>query len=189
MGGASRSAAGRLQTRFSLLSCNRRRGGPDARRAASFAPCRRSPCGSLSLSLHRLDEAPSRPAVPDPRDRAVSRGPPSPPPRRRRIGNAVGTADRAARLCRAGDRRAARRRDDAAAGRRGCARGTAAWPWVVAIAALAGFAGDTLLFALGRWQSPRVFARWPMLAARVRSRIDGWLGRHAGLTVVGLRFA
>jgi membrane protein DedA with SNARE-associated domain len=63
------------------------------------------------------------------------------------------------------------------------------WPWVVAIAALAGFAGDTLLFALGRWQSPRVFARWPMLATRVRPRIDGWLARHAGLTVVGVRFA
>jgi membrane protein DedA with SNARE-associated domain len=68
-------------------------------------------------------------------------------------------------------------------------QGLMQWPWAVAVGAAAGCTGDGLLFALGRSQSQRVFARWPMLAERVRPRLDRWIERHAGLTVVGVRFA
>ena len=61
-------------------------------------------------------------------------------------------------------------------------------PWVIAVAAAAGFVGDTLFYALGRWRGPAVLARWPQLnthAERVRAGLARW---GAGV-VVGLRFA
>ena len=59
---------------------------------------------------------------------------------------------------------------------------------VVAIAALAGFAGDEAFFWLGRRHGAALIARWPALAqqsARVHRLVDRW---HEAL-IVGVRFA
>lgn len=45
-------------------------------------------------------------------------------------------------------------------------RGYLAWPAVLAVAALAGFAGDMIFFLLGRRHGPRMLARWPRIAAQ-----------------------
>ena len=61
------------------------------------------------------------------------------------------------------------------------------WPLVVAVAALAGFAGDMGFFLLGRRHGPQMLARWPRIAAR-RQQVDAWLARHGAWVVVAVRF-
>jgi len=59
---------------------------------------------------------------------------------------------------------------------------------VVAIAAVAGFAGDQAFFWLGRFRGAALIARWPSLArhsARVHRMVERW---HEAL-IVGVRFA
>ena len=66
-------------------------------------------------------------------------------------------------------------------------RGYLQWPWVMAVAAAAGFAGDMGFFLLGRRFAPQMFARWPSIAAR-RGQVDAWLARHGAWVVVAVRF-
>ena len=66
-------------------------------------------------------------------------------------------------------------------------RGYLAWPAVLAVAALAGFAGDMAFFLLGRRHGPRMLARWPRIAAQ-RARVDRWLQRRGAWVVVAVRF-
>ena len=59
---------------------------------------------------------------------------------------------------------------------------------VVAIAAVAGFAGDQIFFWFGRRHGAALIARWPALArqaARVQRLVEHW---HEAL-IVGVRFA
>ncbi|MDO8418829.1 MAG: DedA family protein [Rubrivivax sp.] len=59
---------------------------------------------------------------------------------------------------------------------------------VVSLAAAAGFAGDEFFFWLGRRRGARLLAHWPSLAQRA-PLVQGLIGRHAGLVIVGVRFA
>mgnify|MGYP005853546249 CR=1 FL=1 len=59
---------------------------------------------------------------------------------------------------------------------------------VVAIAAIAGFAGDQALFWLGRRHGDSVLARWPAAAAQ-SARLNALLARWHDGVVVGVRFA
>lgn len=59
---------------------------------------------------------------------------------------------------------------------------------VVAIGASAGFAGDQLLFWVGRRHGARVLARWPRAAAQ-SARLNALLARWHDGVVVGVRFA
>jgi membrane protein DedA with SNARE-associated domain len=66
--------------------------------------------------------------------------------------------------------------------------GDLALPWVMAVAAVSGFAGDQLLFWLGRRHAPAVLARWPALALQA-GRVHALLARYQDALVVGVRFA
>jgi membrane protein DedA with SNARE-associated domain len=66
--------------------------------------------------------------------------------------------------------------------------GDLALPWVMAIAAASGFAGDQLLFWLGRRHAPVVLARWPALALQA-GRVHMLLARYEDALVLGVRFA
>lgn len=59
---------------------------------------------------------------------------------------------------------------------------------VLAIAAVAGFAGDQLFFWLGRHHGPALLARWPSLAQR-SAQVGALLHRWHEAFIVGLRFA
>jgi membrane protein DedA with SNARE-associated domain len=61
-------------------------------------------------------------------------------------------------------------------------------PWVVAVAAVAGFCGDELAYLAGRVYGPRLAARWPRLDAAQR-RVAEKLAGHAFWVVFLLRFA
>lgn len=66
-------------------------------------------------------------------------------------------------------------------------RGYLEWPWVMAVAMAAGFAGDMGFFLLGRRFGPQILARWPRIAAQ-RSKVDAWLARRGAWVVLALRF-
>lgn len=66
-------------------------------------------------------------------------------------------------------------------------RGYLQWPWVVAVATLAGFAGDMGFFLLGRRFAPQVLARWPHIAEQ-RRKMDVWLARRGAWVVLAVRF-
>jgi len=59
---------------------------------------------------------------------------------------------------------------------------------VVAIAAVAGFAGDQFYFWLGRRHGNAVLARWPALAAH-NDRLQAMIHRYHATVIVGVRFA
>jgi membrane protein DedA with SNARE-associated domain len=67
-------------------------------------------------------------------------------------------------------------------------RGYLELPWVIGIAAVAGFAGDQFYFWLGRHHAARVMARWPWVAGQAR-RVQGLIERHHAWLIVGVRFA
>ncbi|WP_036594629.1 DedA family protein [Ottowia thiooxydans] len=58
---------------------------------------------------------------------------------------------------------------------------------VVAVATVAGFAGDLFFFWLGRRHGPALLARWPSLA-RQREKVDGWIGRYRAAVIIAVRF-
>ena len=66
-------------------------------------------------------------------------------------------------------------------------RGYLHWPVVVAVAALAEFAGDLGFFLIGRRHGAWVLGRRPAIAAR-RAQADAWLARHGAWVVVAVRF-
>jgi membrane protein DedA with SNARE-associated domain len=59
---------------------------------------------------------------------------------------------------------------------------------VVAVASAAGWAGDQLMFWLGRRHSGAVLRRWPAIA-RQTERVHRLVERYPHLSVVGVRFA
>lgn len=59
--------------------------------------------------------------------------------------------------------------------------------WVIAVAVAAGFAGDLLLFWVGRRYGARVLARYPRQAPRA-ARVHALLERHAMSALLALRF-
>lgn len=61
-------------------------------------------------------------------------------------------------------------------------------PWVMTVAAAAGFCGDQTVFLVGRFYGPRLLAWSPRLAALQPVILDK-LSRHANLVVFMLRFA
>ena len=66
-------------------------------------------------------------------------------------------------------------------------RGYLHWPWVMAVAVVAGFVGDMCFFLLGRRFAPQILARWPRIAAQ-RAQVDAWLQRFGAGLVVAVRF-
>jgi membrane protein DedA with SNARE-associated domain len=67
-------------------------------------------------------------------------------------------------------------------------RGYLSFPVVVAVAAAAGFCGDTFYFWLGRRHGDDVLARFPSLARRA-DRIQRLIERYHEGVIVGVRFA
>lgn len=59
---------------------------------------------------------------------------------------------------------------------------------VIAVASVAGFAGDQFYFWLGRRHGPAVLARFPSLVAKA-GRVHELLARYQAPAVVGVRFA
>lgn len=59
---------------------------------------------------------------------------------------------------------------------------------VIAIAALAGFAGDQTFFWIGRRHGHGLLRRWPALA-RQNDRVQGLIARFHGSAIIGMRFA
>lgn len=60
-------------------------------------------------------------------------------------------------------------------------------PWVAAIAAIAGFCGDEVFFALGRRYGEDLFRRFPMLR-RGESRVRRLIARYGAYAAFGVRF-
>ncbi|GAB4476371.1 MAG: DedA family protein [Burkholderiaceae bacterium] len=67
-------------------------------------------------------------------------------------------------------------------------RGYLALPWVIGIAAAAGFAGDQFFFWLGRRHGARVMARWPSVERRA-DQVHRLIERHHEWLIIGVRFA
>lgn len=67
-------------------------------------------------------------------------------------------------------------------------RGYLDLPWVIAVGAAAGFAGDQFYFWLGRRHGAGVIARLPAIAQRTE-RVHALIERHHEWLIVGLRFA
>jgi membrane protein DedA with SNARE-associated domain len=61
-------------------------------------------------------------------------------------------------------------------------------PWVVAVAAVAGFAGDQFFFWLGRRHSAALLRRFPSLQ-RQAARAHRLIEAHPSAFVIGMRFA
>lgn len=61
-------------------------------------------------------------------------------------------------------------------------------PWVIAVAALAGMAGDQLYFWLGRRHGDAVLRRFPSLQ-RHSARVHRLIESHPAALVIGMRFA
>lgn len=61
-------------------------------------------------------------------------------------------------------------------------------PWVIAVAALAGMAGDQFYFWLGRRQGDAVLRRFPSLQ-RHSARVHRLIESHPAALVIGMRFA
>jgi membrane protein DedA with SNARE-associated domain len=66
-------------------------------------------------------------------------------------------------------------------------RGYLSLQWVIAIAALGGFLGDQLYFALGRRYGARLLDRYPRLALPM-SRATSILERHNAWLIIAMRF-
>ena len=66
-------------------------------------------------------------------------------------------------------------------------RGYLQWPLVVAVAMLAGFAGDMGFFLLGRRFGPQILARWPRIAEQ-QHEVNAWLTRRGAWVVLTVRF-
>ena len=66
-------------------------------------------------------------------------------------------------------------------------RGLLELPWVIALAAVAGFLGDQLFFALGRYRGRQMLARFPSVQ-RQAARVEGLIHRHSTWLIVGVRF-
>ena len=60
--------------------------------------------------------------------------------------------------------------------------------WVIAVAAVAGFAGDQAAFWLGRRHGAALLARFPSIE-RQAQRVQRLVTRHPSLSVIGVRFA
>jgi len=67
-------------------------------------------------------------------------------------------------------------------------RGYLSFPFVVAIAAIAGFCGDTFYFWLGRRHGERILARF-MSVARQADKVHHLIERYHEGVIVGVRFA
>jgi len=67
-------------------------------------------------------------------------------------------------------------------------RGYLGLPEVIAVAALAAFAGDEFFFWLGRSHGDAVLRRWPWISARA-ARVHALIERHHGWLIIGTRFA
>jgi len=65
-------------------------------------------------------------------------------------------------------------------------RGLLELPWVIALAAAAGFLGDQLFFALGRYRGRQMLARFPSVQ-RQAARVEGLIHRHSTWLIVGVR--
>jgi membrane protein DedA with SNARE-associated domain len=59
--------------------------------------------------------------------------------------------------------------------------------WVIAVAALGGFAGDQCFFALGRFRGRQMLARFPSVHAQA-ARVDDLIHRHSTWLILGVRF-
>lgn len=67
------------------------------------------------------------------------------------------------------------------------ARGYLELPVVMLVAFVASTLGDTLYFFLGRWNGPRIFARFPLLQRRA-ARVERLLHRYHTPVILILRF-
>ncbi|MEW5880825.1 MAG: DedA family protein [Pseudomonadota bacterium] len=67
-------------------------------------------------------------------------------------------------------------------------RGYLSLPWVIGVAAAAGFAGDQFFFWLGRRHGAGVLSRFPA-AARQADMVHRLIERHHEWLIVGVRFA
>lgn len=67
-------------------------------------------------------------------------------------------------------------------------RGYLELPWVIGVAAAAGFAGDQFYFWLGRRHASAVMARFPAVA-RQADKVQRLIERHHEWLIVGVRFA
>jgi len=67
-------------------------------------------------------------------------------------------------------------------------RGYLALPWVIGVAAAAGFAGDQFFFWLGRRRGAAVLARFPAVAQQA-DQVHRLIERHHEWLIVGVRFA
>lgn len=67
-------------------------------------------------------------------------------------------------------------------------RGYLGLPEVIAVAALAAFAGDQFFFWLGRRHGATVLRRWPWVSARA-ARVHALIARHHHWMIIGTRFA
>lgn len=61
-------------------------------------------------------------------------------------------------------------------------------PYVILVAAIAGFCGDQTYFWLGRSRGPRIVARFSSLAAR-SAKLNALIERYHEWVIVGMRFA
>jgi membrane protein DedA with SNARE-associated domain len=66
-------------------------------------------------------------------------------------------------------------------------RGLLELPWVLGLAAAAGFLGDQLFFMLGRYRGQQMVARLPSVQ-RHAARMEELIQRHRTWLVVGVRF-
>jgi len=66
-------------------------------------------------------------------------------------------------------------------------RGLLELPWVIALAAVAGFLGDQLFFALGRYRGRQMLTRFHSVQ-RQAARVEGLIHRHSTWLIVGVRF-
>jgi len=66
-------------------------------------------------------------------------------------------------------------------------RGVLDLPWVIALGALGGAAGDIVYFALGRRYGAELLARFPKYAPAAE-RVHALIRRHPELSIFGIRF-
>lgn len=66
-------------------------------------------------------------------------------------------------------------------------RGVLQWPWVIALAALGGFAGDQCWFWVGHFFGPKLVNRVQKIQA-AKVRLDALMSRGDAWIVMGIRF-
>jgi len=66
-------------------------------------------------------------------------------------------------------------------------RGVLDLPWVIALGALGGAAGDIVYFALGRRYGAELLGRFPRFAPAAE-RVQALIHRHPDLSIFGIRF-